>query len=205
VLITIILINNLKRLKKTDHKMLKIYNNYDNNKLDFYVIIFFVKNKLDEDFIKSLVVIASGICRGNDPYELVNGAFEYLKKNWNKYEEHPNLKAIAVLKMKGLFIDEIRKNKNFENNLVNEDGSDIEISDSSQIDIVDKIQISTEYSKVLKIIQSMGDKCREILMLAADEMDMREMQIKTEVNSLGTVLSRLSNCRKELRERMLHA
>jgi DNA-directed RNA polymerase specialized sigma24 family protein len=205
VLITIILINNLKRLKKTDHKMLKIYNNYDNNKLDFYVIIFFVKNKLDEDFIKSLVVIASGICRGNDPYELVNGAFEYLKKNWNKYEEHPNLKAIAVLKMKGLFIDEIRKNKNFENNLVNEDGSDIEISDSSRIDIVDKIQISTEYSKVLKIIQSMGDKCREILMLAADEMDMREMQIKTEVNSLGTVLSRLSNCRKELRERMLHA
>ena len=185
--------------------MLKIYNNYDNNKLDFYVIIFFVKNKLDEDFIKSLVVIASGICRGNDPYELVNGAFEYLKKNWNKYEEHPNLKAIAVLKMKGLFIDEIRKTKNFENNLVNEDGSDIEISDSSQIDIVDKIQISTEYSKVLKIIQSMGDKCREILMLAADEMDMREMQIKTEVNSLGTVLSRLSNCRKELRERMLHA
>ena len=92
--------------------MLKIYNNYDNNKLDFYVIIFFVKNKLDEDFIKSLVVIASGICRGNDPYELVNGAFEYLKKNWDKYEEHPNLKAIAVLKMKGLYIDEIRKNKN---------------------------------------------------------------------------------------------
>jgi DNA-directed RNA polymerase specialized sigma24 family protein len=107
--------------------------------------------------------------------------------------------------MKGLFIDEIRKNKNFDNNLVNEDGSDIEINDSSQIDIVEKIQISTEYSKVLKIIQSMGDKCREILMLAADEMDMKEMQIKTGVNSLGTVLSRLSNCRKELRERMLHA
>ena len=94
--------------------MLKIYNNYDNNKLDFYVIIFFVKNKLDEDFIKSLVVIASGICRGNDPYELVNGAFEYLKKNWDKYEEHPNLKAIAVLKMKGLFIDEIRKKRNLD-------------------------------------------------------------------------------------------
>ena len=205
MLTTIILINNLKRLKKTDHKMLKIYNNYNDNKLDFYVIIFFVKNKLDEDFIKSLVVIASGICRGNDPYELVNGAFEYLKKNWNKYEEHPNLKAIAVLKMKGLFIDEIRKTKNFENNLVNEDGSDIEITDSSQIDIVERIQISTEYSKVLKIIQGMGDKCREILMLAADEMDMKEMQIKTGVNSLGTVLSRLSNCRKELRERILHA
>jgi DNA-directed RNA polymerase specialized sigma24 family protein len=183
-----------------------LFNKYKNNlDLSIYDIINFMKNSLNQDFIKSLVVIAAGISKNSDPYELVNGAFEYIKKNWEKYEEHPNLKAIAVLKMKGLFIDEIRKNKNFENNLVNEDGSDIEISDSSQIDIVDKIQISTEYSKVLKIIQSMGDKCREILMLAADEMDMKEMQIKTGVNSLGTVLSRLSNCRKELRERILHA
>jgi len=182
------------------------FNNYKNNlDLSIYDIINVMKNSLNQDFIKSLVVIAAGISKNSDPYELVNGAFEYIKKNWEKYEEHPNLKAIAVLKMKGLFIDEIRKNKNFDNNLVNEDGSDIEISDSSQIDIVEKIQISSEYSKVLKIIQSMGDKCREILMLAADEMDMKEMQIKTGVNSLGTVLSRLSNCRKELRERMLHA
>lgn len=182
------------------------FTNYKNNlNLSIYDIINFMKNSLNEDFIKSLVVIAAGISKNSDPYELVNGAFEYIKKNWEKYEEHPNLKAIAVLKMKGLFIDEIRKNKNFDNNLVNEDNSDIEISDSSQIDIVERIQISTEYSKVLKIIQSMGDKCREILMLAADEMDMKEMQIKTGVNSLGTVLSRLSNCRKELRERMLHA
>lgn len=179
--------------------------NKSNLDLSTYDIIYLMKNKLNEDFIKSLVVIAAGISKNSDPYELVNGAFEYIKKNWEKYEEHPNLKAIAVLKMKGLFIDEIRKNKNFDNNLVNEDGSDIEISDSSQIDIVEKIQINTEYSKVLKIIQGMGDKCREILMLAADEMDMKEMQIKTGVNSLGTVLSRLSNCRKELRERMLHA
>jgi DNA-directed RNA polymerase specialized sigma24 family protein len=182
------------------------FNKYKNNlDLSIYDIINVMKNSLNQDFIKSLVVIAAGISKNSDPYELVNGAFEYIKKNWEKYEEHPNLKAIAVLKMKGLFIDEIRKNKNFDNNLVNEDGSDIEISDSSQIDIVDRMQISTEYSKVLKIIQGMGDKCREILMLAADEMDMREMQIKTGVNSLGTVLSRLSNCRKELRERMLNA
>ena len=182
------------------------FNNYKNNlDLSIYDIINVMKNSLNQDFIKSLVVIAAGISKNSDPYELVNGAFEYIKKNWEKYEEHPNLKAIAVLKMKGLFIDEIRKNKNFDNNLVNEDGSDIEISDSSQIDIIEKIQINSEYSKVLKIIQSMGDKCREILMLAADEMDMKEMQIKTGVNSLGTVLSRLSNCRKELRERMLHA
>ena len=195
----------LSLCKKMNINSIILNGNKNNLDLSIYDIIYLMKNNLNEDFIKSLVVIAAGISKNSDPYELVNGAFEYIKKNWEKYEEHPNLKAIAVLKMKGLFIDEIRKNKNFDKNLVNEDGSDIEISDSSQIDIVEKIQINTEYSKVLKIIQGMGDKCREILMLAADEMDMKEMQIKTGVNSLGTVLSRLSNCRKELRERMLHA
>ncbi len=69
-----------------------------------------MKEKLDENFIKSLVVIALGIVRGkSDPYELVNGAVEYLISNKEKYMDHPNLKAVAVLKMKGLYIDEIRK------------------------------------------------------------------------------------------------
>jgi len=34
---------------------------------------------------------------------------------------------------------------------------------------------------------------------------MQEMQVATGVNSLGTVLSRLSNCRKELKERLSNA
>ena len=180
-----------------------VFNNYNYN-LDFsiYDIIHLMKNNLNEDFIKSLVVIATGISRNSDPYELVNGVFEYLKKNWEKYEEHPNLKAIAVLKMKGLFIDEIRKNKNFDNNLVNEDGSDIEIADNTQIDIIEKLQVKSDISKTIKTIKDMGEKCREILMLAAEDMSMQEMQEVTGVNSLGTVLSRLSNCRKELKERL---
>ena len=45
----------------------------------------------------------------------------------------------------------------------------------------------------------MGEKCKEILMLAADGMSMQEMLEITNVNSLGTDLSRLSNCRKELK------
>jgi len=48
-------------------------------------------------------------------------------------------------------------------------------------------------------MKTMGEKCQEILMLAADGMSMQEMQEITNVNSLGTVLSRLSNCRKELK------
>ena len=39
-----------------------------------------------------------------DPWELVNGWVEYYLKNKDKYIDHPNLKAVAVLKMKGLFI-----------------------------------------------------------------------------------------------------
>ena len=148
--------------------------------------------KINEDFIKRLRQIAQGIARGNcDPDELVNGAVEYLIKNKNKYKDHPNLIALAVLKMKGLYIDFIRKNKNL---------TSLTDEQSKEIDIVEKLEISSKYQKVLKLIKSMGEKCQEILMLAADGMSMQEMHEITGVKSLGTVLSRLSNCRKELKE-----
>ena len=158
-----------------------------------------MKEKLDENFVKSLVVIAQGIAKGKcDPYDLVNGAMEYLIKNKEKYMDHPNLKALAVLKMKGLFIDDIRKSKNF-TSLTDEEGKEMEINDEQQMDMVEKMEVSSEAKKVLKTIKSMGGKCQEILMLAADQMSMQEMQEITGVKSLGTVLSRLSNCRKELK------
>ena len=111
-------------------------------------------------------------------------------KNKNKYKNHPNPIALAVLKMKGLHIDFIRKNKNL---------TSLTDEQSKEIDIVEKLEISSKYQKVLKLIKSMGEKCEEILMLAADGMSMQEMQEITGVKSLGTVLSRLSNCRKELK------
>ena len=158
-----------------------------------------MKEKLDENFVKSLVVIAQGIAKGScDPYDLVNGAMEYLIKNKEKYMDHPNLKALAVLKMKGLFIDDIRKSKNF-TSLTDEEGKEMEINDEQQLDMVEKMEVSSETKKVLKTIKSMSENCQEILMLAADQMSMQEMQEITGVKSLGTVLSRLSNCRKELK------
>ena len=157
-----------------------------------------MKEKLDENFIKSLVVIALGIVRGkSDPYELVNGAVEYLISNKEKYMDHPNLKAVAVLKMKGLFIDEIRKTKKF-TSMTDEKGQDLEIADEKQTDILDKISLSTECNKVLSVIKSMGEKCREILMLAADDLAYKEMAEKIDT-PIGTVMSRLANCRKELK------
>jgi RNA polymerase sigma factor (sigma-70 family) len=155
--------------------------------------------KLDENFIKSLVVIALGIMRGKgDPYDLVNGAMEYLISNKEKYMDHPNIKAIAVLKMKGLFIDGIRKNKKM-TSMTDDEGNDLQIIDEKQADISDKISLSDECNKVLSAIKTMGEKCQEVLMLASEGMSMQEMQEVTQVKSLGTVLSRLSNCRKELK------
>ena len=154
--------------------------------------------EIDKNFIESLRVIARGIAKGKiDPDELVNGAVEYLISNKEKYMDHPNLKAVAVLKMKGLYIDEIRKTKKF-TSMTDEKGQDLEIADEKQTDISDKISLSTECNKVLSVIKSMGEKCREILMLAADDLAYKEMAEKIDT-PIGTVMSRLANCRKELK------
>ena len=157
-----------------------------------------MKEKLDENFIKSLVNIARGyVGRKSDPYELVNGAVDYLLSNEEKYMDHPNIKAIVVLKMKGLFIDNIRKNEKF-SPMTDDEGKTIDVEDKKE-DISEKISLSDECKKVLSTITKMGDKCQEILMLASEGMSMQEMQEVTGVKSVGTVLSRLSNCRKELK------
>ncbi len=157
-----------------------------------------MKKKLDENFIKSLVVIALGIVKGKiDPYELVNGAVEYLISNKEKYIDHPNLKAVAVLKMKGLYIDEIRKTKKF-TSMTDEEGKDVDVVDEKQIDVSDKIDLSSECNRVLSVIKSMGEKCREILMLAADDLAYKEIAETVDI-PIGTVMSRLANCRKELK------
>tara|TARA_B110000503_G_scaffold58381_1_gene93390 strand:+ start:2255 stop:2701 length:447 start_codon:yes stop_codon:yes gene_type:complete len=144
-------------------------------------------------------VIALGIVSGkSDPHELVNGAVEYLMSNKERYKDHPNIKAIAVLKMKGLFIDGIRKNQKF-SSMTDVEGNDLQIVDEKQTDISDQISLTDETKKVFLAIKTMGEKCQEILMLASEGMSMQEMQEVTGVKSLGTVLSRLSNCRKELK------
>ena len=112
--------------------------------------------------------------------------------------DHPNIKALAVLKMKGLFIDGVRKNQKM-TSMTDDEGNDLQIVDEKQADISDQISLSNECNKVLTTIKTMGEKCQEILMLASEGMSMQEMLEITEVKSLGTVLSRLSNCRKELK------
>ena len=157
-----------------------------------------MKDQLDEDFIKGLVVIARGIAKGKfDPYELVNGAVEYFIKNREKYMDHPNPKALLVMKMKGIYIDEIRKTKKF-TSLTDEEGKEIEVIDEKQTDISDKISLTSECNKVLSVIESMSDKCSKILMLAADNLNYKEIAETIDI-PIGTVMSRLSICRKELK------
>ena len=157
-----------------------------------------MKEKLDENFAKSLLVYAQAILRGKgDPWDLVNGACEYLLKNKEKYMNHPNRKAIAISKMKNLHIDEFRKNKRF-TSITDKEGRDIEIADEKQDDIPDKISLSFECTKVLSIINTMDEKCQEILRYRADHLTYEE--IAEEINApIGTVESRLANCRKKLK------
>ena len=102
-----------------------------------------MKDKLDdENFVRSLLPHALSITRGKgDPWDLVIGAYEYLKKNEEKYKDHPNIKAIAISKMKNLHIDEFRKNKRF-TSMTDKEGRDIEIEDEKQTDILDQLDLS---------------------------------------------------------------
>jgi len=157
-----------------------------------------MKDKLDENFAKSLLVYAQSIIRGKgDPWDLVIGAYEYLKKNEEKYMDHPNIKAIAILKMRNLHKDEFRKNKRF-TSMTDEKGQDLEITDEKQNDISDKIHLSFESRKTLSMIHNMGEKCREILELALDQLTYKEMAEMLDI-PIGTVMSRLANCRIELK------
>ena len=54
-----------------------------------------------------------------------------LISNKDKYMDHPNIKAIAVLKMKGLFIDEIRKNQKM-TSITDDEGNDLQVIDEKQ-------------------------------------------------------------------------
>ena len=133
----------------------------------------------------------------SDPYELVNGAVEYLMSNKERYKDHPNIKAIAVLKMKGLFIDGIRKNQKF-SSMTDNEGNDLQIVDEKQTDISDQISLTDETKKVLLAIKTMGEKCQEILMLAADDLTYKEMAEEINI-PIGSVMSRLFDCRKKLK------
>ena len=155
-----------------------------------------MKEKL-ENLVKRLRALARGIARRNcDPDDLVHGFIEYYLKNEEKLMNHPNLIAFAVWKMKNLNIDELRKSKNL-TSLTDQEGKDMEIIDDKQPDMYEKMELKSKSKKVLNIIKGMGEKCRQILILRGNGMSYEEMA-EIEKIPIGTVMSRLLNCRKEL-------
>ena len=98
--------------------------------------------------------------------------------------------------MKGLFIDHFRKSKNLTSTTTEERG-EREFEDE-RFNLEQSLQISERAKKTLSVISNMGEKCKEILMLASDDVDYKTMAeiIKAPI---GTVMSRLANCRKELK------
>ena len=155
-----------------------------------------MKEKL-ENLVKRLRVLARGIARGNcDPDDLVNGFVEYYLKNEEKLMDHPNLIAFAVWKMKNLYIDELRKSKNL-TSLTDQEGKDMEIIDDKQPNMYEKMELKSKSKKVLNIIKGMGEKCQQILILRGNGMSYEEMAEIAKI-PIGTVMSRLLNCRKEL-------
>ena len=82
--------------------------------------------------------------------------------------------------------------------MTDKEGQDLEIADEKQTDISDKIHLRFESRKMLSIIYNMGEKCREILDLALDHLTYKEMSERLDI-PIGTVMSRLANCKKELK------
>ena len=101
-----------------------------------------------------------------------------------------NLTGWVVTIMKNLYIDEIRK-----------------LKDKTFVDIEDEVLTSKDNDKYLDIVdvntalKRLGYKCQEILLLIAEEYKYKEIS-KTLSVPIGTVMSRLTRCRKQLHEEL---
>ena len=152
--------------------------------------------KLDENFIKSLVVIAQGIVGTKmDPEEIVNGAVEYIITNREKYMNHPNLEALAIWKMKNINIDRYRSEqkkgyvseeeeiRDYENLFADEDNEEMKIKKIS----------------MYKAMQNISEDCQQILNLQISGNSYQSISSALSIE-VGTVGSRIARCTESLKE-----
>jgi len=113
---------------------------------------------------------------------------ETLLKAFEKQELYKsgNLTGWVVTIMKNLFIDHVRK-----------------LKDKTFVDIEDEILVSIDDDKYLDVadtnsaLQRLGKKCQKILLLIAEEYKYSEISERLSI-PIGTVMSSLARCRKEL-------
>jgi RNA polymerase sigma-70 factor (ECF subfamily) len=97
-----------------------------------------------------------------------------------------NLTGWVVTIMKNLFIDDIRK-----------------LKDKIFVDIDDEVMISNNNDKYLDVsdtnsaLKRLGKKCQDILLLVAEEYKYAEISERLSI-PIGTVMSGLTRCRKQL-------
>ena len=97
-----------------------------------------------------------------------------------------NLTGWVVTIMKNLFIDDMRK-----------------LKDKTFVDIDDEVLVSKNDDKYLDVadtnsaLKKLGEKCQTILLLIADEYKYAEISERLSI-PIGTVMSGLTRCRKQL-------
>ena len=100
-----------------------------------------------------------------------------------------NLTGWVVRIMQNIFRDELRKTKG--KDFVEIEENKLFQYDQDQLEILD----------VNNALSKLGDKCRKILLLIAEEYKYAEISEKLSI-PLGTTMSRLLRCRKQLHQQL---
>ena len=99
-----------------------------------------------------------------------------------------NLTGWVVRIMQNIFRDELRKTK----------GKDFVEIEENTLPYYDP---DLEIFDINKVLSKLGDKCRKILLLIAEEYKYKEISEKLSI-PLGTTMSRLLRCRKQLHQQL---
>ena len=124
----------------------------------------------------------------SDAEDLVQKALLKALEKQNLYKGG-NLTGWVVRIMQNIFRDELRKIKG--KDFVEIDENKLFQYDQDKLEILD----------VTKALSKLGDKCRKILLLIAEEYKYAEISEQLSI-PLGTVMSRLLRCRKQLHQQL---
>ena len=108
-----------------------------------------------------------------------------------------NLTGWVVTIMKNIFRDEYRKIKDKEFIDFNDEG----LSERDKSKLSKTEDDGLEILDVNKALNRIGDKCKKILLLIAEEYKYKEISDREDI-PMGTVMNRLLRCRKKLHQEL---